>query len=1269
MLLRSLHIASRQLFYLLVVLIILGLLGLMAAVWVSEEVAKRQDEIASWASAKIGYPVNIGEAGLYWYDLVPKLEIRQAAILQKQGDKPIVTAGQVYLSLDILQTLSQGEPVVADARINDAKLAVERDADQQFRLTGMGTGGQRQRVARLEDVMRWSGWFKQIQLTGIQIVYNDRVNSGLSGTYQLDDFQLESGTAHWRADAAISLPHHIGSTLQVSGQADISDNYRLNSWQARIQSDEFYPTAVLSNVSFNGLKLQSGKTAGTVTASWNQLGVVTADLNLTLSGSTLMSNKTGETVEPVLLNRLQGQFSFNAEPGKWAFKAQNLQLQVAGQTWPNTQLSLRQGEDGMISAKADYLRLSDVTAVAMLMKDVPEFLTQTQPAGDVQDLSATYHSDTGLQSLQFQAQDVAFLPWQDYPGANDLSFTLDWQQHQGKLTLDSHQTTVYADSWLDDAVYLESLTGDISWRQDKDNWHLVTDQLHVWNQDLNLSLNGRINHQDQTTDTDMRLDLQDVVAKRWRQYVPQRILPADFEEWSRDAFRDGVIESGYIEMQGNPAAFPFDEQPQQGHFDMQLKVKNTQLHYAEGWPDLMQVNGTISGQGNNLLIKSQSGQTAGFAFKDVTTTISNLVRPKPVLKVNGALTGTTSAALTFLQDSPLQKRFGKLAEWVQAKGNSDITLDLTVPLTALDDTQATGLVTFVDSQLTTQALPELTVNHINGQLAFSNDGVEAKAIQAMALNAPILIDVVPENGKTRVDVTGKVALPTLRELWPQAIPDFVSGSSDYLAQVRVDEVKQGVFDAAVALSSDLQGVSIDTPKPLGKQAADIKPFRLSLDQDGHIQLSLDEWLQAALQQKDGSLTGQLVLGGQAANAAGNDLLVTGHLQQLDLDSWLEWQSAHDNKKQSAVAQIDRLDLSVAQMQLAGQAVRDLKVKAQQRSGQWQLDLDSDQVKGLVVVPEQVNNDSPLRVKLDHLQWQVAEEDDNTETATAQRKLWPALQLDIQQLEINDMPLGQLNLRADRTADSWKIETASLKSPVLQASLSGSWQQTQTQEHSQFDIVASSDDLKALLAYYGYQKVIEAKQVQINSQLEWLGDPAEFSLATMQGDMDLTVGRGSLIEVEPGAAGRIFGLLSIAAIPRRLALDFSDLFGKGFDFSSITGHFQFANGIARTDNLVMQGDSAQIEVNGPVNLVDKTYDQIVRVTPEVSSTLPLAGAVAGGPVGLGVGTAILLFDKIAGTVFDREIVNLISYSYQLKGPWDNPQLSVLNPTAAEGKKAP
>jgi uncharacterized protein (TIGR02099 family) len=1269
MLKRGLHIASRQLFYLLVVLIIVGLLGVISAAWLSGEVSKRKDEIASWASNKTGYPVSIGEAGLYWFDLVPKLEVGQVSVMQKNGDKPIITAGQLYLSLDILASISAGEPVIADAQLTQAKLAVERDSDSEWHLTGMGTGAKKQAQTRLQDIIRWFSWLNQLQLDDITLAFSDRVRPRLSGTYHLKNLTLDLYDQDWRAVALLTPPATLGSDIALSAVMSINDDYQVASWQGEVQSEQLALVPLLAGLPLRGLQMSSGQVSGKASIAWKQDNNIQLDMAIAAADVTLHSASQPER-EGVRIDSLSGEFSYKKAHAGWQLAARPLQLQMMEQSWPMSRIEVSQSAQGTITAEADYFNLTDVTAVAMLMDDMPDVLTNAQPAGDVRNLSVSYLPDQGLQTLKLEAEQLAFLPWQKYPGANELSFNLDWQQNEGKLQLNSHRVTLFADQWLDDSVFLDSLKGELVWRKQADSWQLDAQQLQLWNQDLNMTVNGQVSEQGETVDTDLQIDLQDVAVSRWRAYVPEKIIPEDFEQWSRDAFKAGVIKTGHIEMQGDPAAFPFDEQPEQGHFDMALEVENTHLHYAEGWPDLTEVNGSIAGQGNNLTIKSQSGRIAGFAFKEVTTTISNLVRPKPILKVDGSLTGSSQAALAFLQNSPLQKRFGKVADWIDVKGSSDISLKLMVPLVTPDDTEATGSVSFVDSSLTTQAVPNLEVSQINGKLAFSNDGVTAEAIKAVALSKPIHIDVKPDGSQTRVDVNGSLTVKDLRKVWPDSVPDFISGETDYRTGIGIREPSEGQFEVDVTVASDLRGIDIAAPKPLAKAAGESQALRVTLSEGDQPTYAVryGDWLDALLTTQNDKLQGQIRLGGDKAATVKQGLEVSGHLDTLDIDTWLDWQESRPKDSPTPTRKIDRVDLATDAVKLGGRQLDDLRLMATQQTTGWRLELDSPQVAGTVIVPDEISNTQPLNVQLKHLH--VAMGDDTEDDKATERKaLWPAMQVQIDSLQLDEMRLGQLNLQAKREQQSWVVETASLKSPVLQASLSGRWQQTDSAESSQFDIVASSDDLKALLAYYGYQEVVEARQVQINSKLNWQGDPTAFSLATLQGDMDLDVGRGSLIEVEPGAAGRIFGLLSLAAIPRRLALDFSDLFGKGFDFSAINGDFTFANGIARTDNLTMQGDSAVIEVMGPINLVDKTYDQIVKVTPKVSSTLPLAGAVAGGPVGLGVGTAILLFDKIAGTVFDREIVNLISYSYQLSGPWDSPTLKVANASSEQGQKLP
>jgi uncharacterized protein YhdP len=142
--------------------------------------------------------------------------------------------------------------------------------------------------------------------------------------------------------------------------------------------------------------------------------------------------------------------------------------------------------------------------------------------------------------------------------------------------------------------------------------------------------------------------------------------------------------------------------------------------------------------------------------------------------------------------------------------------------------------------------------------------------------------------------------------------------------------------------------------------------------------------------------------------------------------------------------------------------------------------------------------------------------------------------------------------------------------------------------------------------------------------------------------------GLLLEVDPGA-GRLFGLFSVQALPRRLTLDFSDLFGKGLAFDYMRGQFNFKDGNAVTDNFVLDGPSAQVELQGRVGLVARDYDQQLKVIPHFTSSLPLAGAVVGGVV---VGAAVLLVEKLLKSNIDRAT----GINYRVTGSWDNPVMA-------------
>src|SRR5262249_15228714 len=159
---------------------------------------------------------------------------------------------------------------------------------------------------------------------------------------------------------------------------------------------------------------------------------------------------------------------------------------------------------------------------------------------------------------------------------------------------------------------------------------------------------------------------------------------------------------------------------------------------------------------------------------------------------------------------------------------------------------------------------------------------------------------------------------------------------------------------------------------------------------------------------------------------------------------------------------------------------------------------------------------------------------------------------------------------------------------------------------------------------------------------WNGPPSAFGLATLDGTLKVSVQEGRIPDADPGA-GRIFGLFNLGAIPRRLTLDFGDLFKSGFSFDSITGTFTLKNGDATTTDLTVKGPTADIRVSGRTGIKAKDYNQVMEVTPHVGGTLAVGGAIVGGPIGAAAGALLQ-------GIFHKQINQATRIRYSVTGSW-------------------
>jgi len=198
-----------------------------------------------------------------------------------------------------------------------------------------------------------------------------------------------------------------------------------------------------------------------------------------------------------------------------------------------------------------------------------------------------------------------------------------------------------------------------------------------------------------------------------------------------------------------------------------------------------------------------------------------------------------------------------------------------------------------------------------------------------------------------------------------------------------------------------------------------------------------------------------------------------------------------------------------------------------------------------------------------------------------------------------------------------------------------------------DAQLKSQNTKALMEEFGFQGILSSKNLTIDLDLFWPYIPSSDGVFDANGTVKVNIEDGQITAIDP-IAGKVLGLLSIAELPKRLALDFSDIFKKGLSFNRLSGEFQFKQGSAYTCNLAMEGTSVDIVLVGVTDMIGETYNQLAMVQPLLSDALPMGGAVFGGP---GVAAAVYLFTKL----LRKPLKNIgVSY-YSIGGTWDNPTI--------------
>jgi uncharacterized protein YhdP len=412
-------------------------------------------------------------------------------------------------------------------------------------------------------------------------------------------------------------------------------------------------------------------------------------------------------------------------------------------------------------------------------------------------------------------------------------------------------------------------------------------------------------------------------------------------------------------------------------------------------------------------------------------------------------------------------------------------------------------------------------------------------------------------------------------------------------------------------------------------------------------------------------------GGVPALREARGLWIDGRVPDLDLSAWLRVKLANAAAPPPGAtaagvpgfgpgglaALLKGGSIVADRFTVLGFTFPNVTLQLEGRDRAWRAQVDGPATRGQITVPFDPLRGDPLVLDMDRLVIgdRVAAAGGEADAPADPREM-PALQIAVRNLEVWKRRFGSLQASVVRTTDGLRLERGTLQGASFDVEGRGAWTWQPSGSGTRLHVEAKSTDVLETLNAWGFAPTLSGKSGTATADFTWSGGPEGDVLARLNGTAKLAIESGQLLNLEPGA-GRVLGLMSVAALPRRLTLDFTDLTDKGMAYDSITGDFQFRDGNAHTSNLLLKSPAAEIGIVGRTGLAARDYDQTAVVTGHLGGPIAAAGAIAAGPA---IGAALLLFSK----VFKESLSGMARGYYRITGTWDKPKVERIGAREAD-----
>jgi len=253
--------------------------------------------------------------------------------------------------------------------------------------------------------------------------------------------------------------------------------------------------------------------------------------------------------------------------------------------------------------------------------------------------------------------------------------------------------------------------------------------------------------------------------------------------------------------------------------------------------------------------------------------------------------------------------------------------------------------------------------------------------------------------------------------------------------------------------------------------------------------------------------------------------------------------------------------------------------------------------------------------------------------------------EIQNVTYDQRMFGKVSFSATKTVEGLRLERLSVNDETTAIDGFGKWAVLAGGQMSEFQFNLESSDIGASMRNLGYVDSIEGGRGSVHVDVAWPGSLPAVNFEKVHGKVAFKLVKGRLLEYDPLGGASVLGLFSIQTLPKRLLLDFSDLYKKGLEFDSISGHFDISDGDAYTSDFLMEGSVVSASLAGRIGMVAQDYDQLIKVQVHVADFISFVGLLVSSP-----------WSVILPQLFKDEFKTTLKYS--LSGSWGDPKLEPL-----------